>query len=60
MTFEEMPPVMREMFRMLPPAGEEWPLVERLRWLHAFEAICRMVFKDDVALTVIPTDRSLA
>jgi len=54
---DEMPPVLRELFLMLPPAGTEWPLVERLRWLRAFEAVCRVIFKDDVALAIIaPTD----
>lgn len=53
MSLDEMPPVMKELFKMLPPAGNEWPLVERLRWLRAFEAVCRLVFKDDVALEFI-------
>lgn len=52
MTLDEMPPVMKELFQMLPPAGAEWPLVERLRWLRAFEAVCRLVFKDDIALEI--------
>lgn len=52
MNFEEMPPVMRELFKILPPTGAEWPLVERLRWLRAFEAVCRLIFKDDVALEI--------
>jgi hypothetical protein len=50
MDLDEMPAVMRELFKMLPAAGAEWPLVERLRWLRAFEAVCRLVFKDDIAL----------
>lgn len=53
MTFEEMPLVMKELFRMLPPSGTEWPLVERLRWLRAFDAVCCLVFKDDAALEIV-------
>lgn len=58
-TFEEMPPVMRELFNMLPPPGSEWPLIERLRWMRAMEAICRLVFKDDIALSVLPETGSV-
>lgn len=47
MTWDEMPPVMKEMFRLLPPSGAEWPMEERLRWVRAFEAVCRLVFKSD-------------
>lgn len=47
MTLDEMPPVMRELFKMLPPPGAEWPLVERVRWMRAFEAICPLIFKGD-------------
>lgn len=53
MTFDELPPVMRELFRMLPPTGSEWPLVERLRWMRALEAVCRLIFKDDAAQILI-------
>jgi hypothetical protein len=53
MTLDEMPAVMRELFQMLPPTGTEWPVVERLRWLRACEAVCRLVFKDDVVLEII-------
>jgi hypothetical protein len=52
MTLDEMPVVMKELFLMLPPPGTEWPPVERLRWLRAFDAVCRLVFKDDIALEV--------
>lgn len=52
MTLNEMPPVMREMFKMLPPAGEQWPVIERMRWMSAFEAVCRIVFKDDVSFEI--------
>jgi len=51
-TIDEMPPVMRELFKMLPPPGTEWPMVERIRWVNAFEAVCRVIFKDDVCLKV--------
>jgi hypothetical protein len=47
MTFDELPPVMRELFKMLPPPDSEWPAAERLRWLRAFEAVCRLVYRDD-------------
>lgn len=53
MTLEEMPPVMKELFKMLPPSGSEWPIAERVRWLHAFEAVCRLVFKDDAAIAIL-------
>jgi hypothetical protein len=53
MTLDEMPPVMRELFKMLPPAGTEWPMIERVRWIRAFDAVCRLVFKDDIALSVL-------
>jgi hypothetical protein len=52
MTYEEMPPVMRELVKLLPPAGMKWPAADRVRWLQAFEATTRLVFKDDVALTI--------
>ena len=53
MTLNEMPPVMRELFLMLPPTGTEWPLVERLRWMRALEAVCRMIYRDDAAQILI-------
>lgn len=52
MTFDKMPDVMYALFQMLPPPGKEWPVAERLLWLRAFEAVCRLVFKDDVALQI--------
>lgn len=52
MTFDEMPPVMKELIKLLPPTGSEWPTEDRVRWLQAFEATSRMVFKDDNALTI--------
>jgi hypothetical protein len=52
MTYDEMPPVMRELFKLLPPPGDEWPMADRVRWLQAFEATARMVFSDDIALSI--------
>jgi hypothetical protein len=52
MTHDEMPPVMRELVKLLPPPGANWPVEERARWLHAFSAACRLVFKDDVDLRI--------
>jgi hypothetical protein len=53
MTLDETPAVMKELFLMLPQPGTEWPVVERLRWLRAFDAVCRLVFKDDIALEIL-------
>lgn len=60
MTYDEMPPVMREMVNLLPPVGSEWPIGDRVRWLHAFEATARMVFKDDTALSIKAAPQSIA
>jgi hypothetical protein len=46
-TRDEMPLLLVELFKLLPPAGSEWPRVERLRWMHTFEVVSRLIFKDD-------------
>jgi hypothetical protein len=54
MTIDELPPVMRALFAMLPPPDSEWPRDERLRWLRAFETVCRLIYKDDVRISIDP------
>jgi hypothetical protein len=43
----DLPPIVRELFALLPEPGIEWPLVERLRWLRAAEAVFKLIYKDD-------------
>lgn len=43
----ELPPIIKELFALLPEPGAEWPLVDRLRWLRAAEAVFKLVYKDD-------------
>ena len=43
----DLPPVVRELFALLPKPNTEWPLQERLRWLRAAEATFQMIYKDD-------------
>jgi hypothetical protein len=58
MDVDRMPAVMREIVAMLPPPGTKWPIEERIRWLQAFEAVSRLIFKDDAALTINAEERT--
>lgn len=49
----EIPPIVRELFALLPAPGEEFPLVDRLRWMRAAEAIFKMIYRDDAAAAVV-------
>jgi len=44
---EPIPPIVRELFALLPPLGDEFPMVERIRWLRTADAILRLLYKDD-------------
>jgi hypothetical protein len=49
----DIPPIVLELFKLLPPIGTEFPLIDRLRWLNAAEAIFKMIFKDDPIAKVV-------
>lgn len=52
---EPVPPVIRELFALLPCPGKEFPLVDRLRWLRACDAVLCLLYKHDDAGAVIET-----
>lgn len=54
---EYIPPIIVELFKLLPPPGSEFDLVERMRWLRAAEAIFGLLYKPDDAQLVIEAAR---
>lgn len=45
--WRSVPPVVRELFKLLPPPGTEWPAEDRVRWLEAAEATFRLLYPSD-------------
>jgi len=47
MPLEPVPPVVQELFKLLPAPGAEWCNSDRIEWLRAAEACFRVVYKTD-------------
>jgi len=53
-------PLLRELFRRIPPPDSEWPMPERLVWFKAMAAALNLVYPADGALIVsLPAPQGL-
>lgn len=46
-------PLIKELFKLLPPPDTEWSMIQRLRWLNAAEAIFKIVYAPDIAQAAV-------
>ena len=53
MTTETIPPLIRELFALLPAPGTEWCNSDRVEWLRASEACFRIVYKCDDSMHLV-------
>jgi hypothetical protein len=60
MEIKDMPPVMKELFRLIPPTGCVWPIRDRIIWMETFKALSDLLWKDDepIKMTIrsVPKD----